>query len=110
MCIIEQADFKKYIEGNKDSRCFKFVKVDGKYRFTKMNIYGLNHKELVEKGETAEAAGGITIHDNDVRLSMRDSMTLGIRSSEDELKEIAAIIGLKAANEYGGPIYDSEGH
>lgn len=70
---------------------YKFVKVDGSYRFIKLQIYGPVHANMVDKDEKAEAAGTIMLRPCSWQISDRYSSTLGIGCSgkeEDELKAL----------------------
>lgn len=74
----------------RNDRVYKFVKVNGQYRFFPVEI---KHSQAVEPGETAEAAGLVIEGNNGWKFESTYSTTLQIGSGQTELEELEQIIG-----------------
>jgi len=77
---------------------WKFVKMEnGEYRFVPGGFFGGIHKDAVEDGETAIAAGAFTIFPEEhFKMSSLDcfSSTLKIGCGEKEIRELEQILGI----------------
>jgi len=73
----------------------KFVVVDGEYRFTNASGFSsAKHNQAVNDGETATAAGIISVFDEYWRMSYSYSTTLELGSGPDDIENITKILGL----------------
>ncbi len=72
----------------KDDTIFKFVKVNGQYRFFS---YHLTHKDLVEPNEVAEAAGIMSFDGIDLVMLDPYSSSLKVGCSGNEYEELGAL-------------------
>ena len=85
---------------------YKFVKVNGEYRFIESTAFSGNHTDLVDDGETATAAGTIFIagdeNENMLYFKMYEyySMTLKVSCKGGEEKEIAELLGLEEKSKW----------
>jgi hypothetical protein len=72
---------------------YKFVKVNGEYRFFPTMCSSLSHASVVMDNEKAESAGFIGIGGKVFRLMTDGSMTLKIGPTQDTGKELEEVIG-----------------
>jgi len=80
---------------------WKFVKVNGEYRWIEVDMWGGGqHKEAVNDGETAEAAGTINIFDNYWRMVDSYSMTLKIGITMTTKDEITSLLNKPEKERY----------
>jgi hypothetical protein len=72
---------------------WKFVYVNGEYRFVEVDYFSPSHEDMVHEGEQAESAGMIGIRKD--RWEVRDSwsMTLKIGVSKDDYDRLTALLG-----------------
>jgi len=76
------------------SGLYKFVQVDGKeIRFIKVEGLGASHKSLVKEGETATAAGWVSVFDDYWRLSDTYSMSLRVGCNDSIIPILSEVIG-----------------
>jgi len=79
---------------------WKFVKVNGEYRWIENLVFDEGHASLVDKGETAESAGLIFIFKDFWRMEDSYSSTLKVGCKGDEREEISALLGLPHRDKY----------
>jgi len=74
---------------------WKFVKVNDEYRWTPVDYWGsLSHKDLVDEGEIAQAAGLIFLYEHDWKMECAYSTSLNVSCKGNEKEEISAFLGL----------------
>jgi hypothetical protein len=77
---------------------WKFVKVNGEYRWIANSF---EHRQCVEDGETAEAAGTVSLYPEDWKLFQSYSTTLKIGCHEAECDEVSEILGMEQLPGFG---------
>ena len=83
----------KYTTETPKEGTWKFVKVSGEYRWIKMPMWGgHSHKDAVNEGEIAEAAGLIGVFEDYWRMMETYSMTLKIGTTMITKDEITALL------------------
>ncbi len=93
--ILKADDVKREVR-NDGAFMFKFVKVGSEFRYTELDTYGLQHNQLLQKGEKATAAGVVTAHTCGVKLTSNWSSTLKMNSGHEDLEDIAKELDLPA--------------
>jgi len=66
---------------------YKFVRVNGQYRFLHLGLHCDTHKSLVQPGETAESAGTISlISDDEWKFldTFSTSLKVGVKEDDEE--------------------------
>jgi len=77
-----------------DDGLFKFVRVNGEYRFTLAMFGGRTHKSLVGEGETAESAGTMDVREDCWKMADWRSMTLGIGvDGQTDIDNLTELLG-----------------
>jgi len=72
---------------------YKFVRANGKYRFLEVN--GLaSHKDMVQDGETVDAAGVITVSVDYWTLWESYSASLKVHCGDKAVEDISTLLGL----------------
>jgi hypothetical protein len=82
-----------------DWEYYKFIRVDGKYEFSKLTASSPSHRELAA-GRKVEAAGLVSAKPGVVILEDSWSSTLGIGSGQQDAEAIAALTGRVAKDKY----------
>ena len=96
-------DFADILKKDNIGDTYKFVQVGGSYRFGWIDTKAespVQHADLLNAGEQAEAAGRIGVWDDMFQLVEDYSLTLDLGCTDEHMSEIA--IGLQL--EYGGKI------
>ena len=101
--VFTAEQLKKYLKDPSSEKVFKFIKVGTEYRFTPAFPYGgWHHKDLLEEGEEAIAAGtfSVTTSTNEVLLIDTHPITLQLYSGDEHIEEIAILLGRKVGQSY----------
>ncbi len=87
---------------------YKFVRVDGRFRYCELSTHGLKHSEMVKQGEKATAAGSFFLYRPSAwKMSQPYSMTLNIGcKAEDEVALAAELLTVGFSQKPGGGMYD----
>jgi hypothetical protein len=77
---------------NAPGEFYKFVRVDGEYRFAQIGFHCPDHRHLVGNSETADAAGMISVYPNRWQLKDRYSKTLELGCGFDDIQDLTELL------------------
>lgn len=79
----------------REGRVYKFVKVDGSFRFVEIEgfLFCPAHADLVEEDETAECAGNIRVVGHEWHMLQWYSQTLKIHATPEDADDLTALLG-----------------
>lgn len=81
----------KNLPDNKEES-WKFVRVNGEYRFVTIHQ---NHKDCVENGEKPESAGAFYFLGDGWKILFRHSSTLGVSMGSDDIENLNKLLNCK---------------
>ena len=89
---IDDLNTKHPVREKLESGIYKFVRVDGEYRFVEVAFHCPNHSDMVGKNEIADSAGTVSISANYWKLVDGYSSTLKL-CCNDEITELTEMLG-----------------
>ncbi len=91
----------------KEGSMWKFVRVNGEYRWVEVDILSPGHASLVQEGETAEAAGTLYLYPDFWRMTDPYSSTLKIGAKPSHYYEITELLGKPHRSRYDDEMNDA---
>ena len=79
---------------------YKFVRVDGEYRFAEIEYHCPDHKHLVGNDEKADVAGTISIRSDCWQLQDGFSSTLKLGCGFDDIQDLTQLLQRKGRDRW----------
>jgi len=81
------------IQGSNQIEYFRWVRVNGEYRFADGDYGGIEHKDMVLPSEKAETAAYVKIYSDGLYVE-GDSMTLRLGPDRNDQNNISKLLGI----------------